>query len=70
MKRLGKQTLALDGECYILGRGSIAGKKEKDGNFIESPYRKGQCVMPEQPQYPAKWYETIAKDNGEILKVH
>ncbi len=45
-------------------------KKEKDGNFIESPYRKGQCVMPEQPQYPAKWYETIVKDNGEILKVH
>lgn len=45
-------------------------KKEKDGKFIENPYRKGQCVMPEQPQYPAKWYETIVKDNGEILKVH
>ena len=45
-------------------------KKEKDGKFIESPYRKGQCVMPKQPQYPAKWYETIVKDNGEILKVH
>ncbi|MEE1112632.1 MAG: C69 family dipeptidase [Bacteroidales bacterium] len=44
-------------------------KKEKDGKFIENPYRKGQCVMPEQPQYPAKWYETIVKDNGEILKV-
>lgn len=45
-------------------------KKEKNGEFIESPYRKGQCVMPEQPQYPEKWYETIVKDNGEILKVH
>ena len=44
-------------------------KKEKDGKFLESPNRKGQCVMPEQPQYPAKWYETIVKDNGEILKV-
>ena len=33
MKRLGKQTLALDGECYILGRGYLAGKKEKDGNY-------------------------------------
>ena len=33
MKRLGKQTLALDGECYIIGRGSLAGRKEKDGNY-------------------------------------
>jgi dipeptidase len=45
-------------------------KKEKDGKFLESPCRKGQCVMPEQPQYPEKWYKTIVKDNGEILKVH
>ena len=44
-------------------------KKEKDGKFLESPYRKGQCVMPDQPQYPAKWYEVIVKDNGEVLKV-
>jgi hypothetical protein len=44
-------------------------KKEADGKFIENPYRKGQCVSPSQPQYPAEWYETIVKDNGEILKV-
>ena len=44
-------------------------KKEKDGKFLESQYRKGQCVMPDQPQYPAKWYKVIVKDNGEVLKV-
>ena len=32
MRRLGKQTLLLDGDCFIVGRGSLAGKKEKDGN--------------------------------------
>jgi dipeptidase len=44
-------------------------KKEADGKFIENPYRKGQCVSPSQPQYPEKWYRTIVKDNGEVLKV-
>ena len=33
MRRLGKQTLLLDGDCFIVGRGSLAGKKEKDGNY-------------------------------------
>ena len=29
MKRIGKQTLELEMGCYIIGRGSLAGKKEK-----------------------------------------
>ncbi len=33
MKRLGKQTLQLTNDCYIIGRGSIAGQKEKQGNY-------------------------------------
>lgn len=44
-------------------------KKETNGKFEESPYRKGQCVFPEQPQYPQKWYEMIIKDHGDVIKV-
>ena len=44
-------------------------KKETNGKFEESPYRKGQCVFPEQPEYPQKWYEMIIKDHGDIIKV-
>ena len=33
MKRIGKQTLELERGCYIIGRGSLAGKKEKGGNY-------------------------------------
>ena len=44
-------------------------KKEKDGKFEESPYRKGQCVFPEQPKYPEKWYKMIVDDNGKVLEV-
>lgn len=44
-------------------------KKEKDGVFEESPYRKGQCVFPEQPEYPKQWYKMIINDNGKTLKV-
>ncbi|MEE1020119.1 MAG: C69 family dipeptidase [Bacteroidales bacterium] len=44
-------------------------KKETNGKFEESPYRKGQCVFPEQPQYPQKWYEMIVKDHGDVIKV-
>lgn len=44
-------------------------KKEKNGVFEESPYRKGQCVFPEQPEYPKQWYKMIINDNGKILKV-
>lgn len=44
-------------------------KKEKDGKFLESEYRDGQCVFPEQPSYPEWWYRAIIKDHGETIKV-
>ncbi len=44
-------------------------KKETNGRFEESPYRKGQCVFPEQPKYSQRWYEMIVKDHGEVIKV-
>ena len=44
-------------------------KKEKDGKFLESEYRDGQCVFPEQPAYPEWWYRAIIKDHGETIKV-
>ncbi len=44
-------------------------KKETNGKFEESPYRKGQCVFPEQPKYPQQWYEMIVKDHGDVIKV-
>ena len=44
-------------------------KKETNGKFEESPYRKGQCVFPEQPKYPENWYRMIVKDHGDIIKV-
>ncbi|MFA5541204.1 MAG: dipeptidase, partial [Bacteroidales bacterium] len=44
-------------------------KKEKDGRFEESEYRKGQNVFPMQPHYNKKWLETIVKDHGETIKV-
>lgn len=44
-------------------------KKETNGKFEESPYRKGQCVFPEQPQYPENWYRMIVKDHGDVIKV-
>ena len=44
-------------------------KKETNGKFEESPYRKGQCVFPEQPKYPENWYRMIVKDHGDVIKV-
>ena len=38
MKRLGKQTLELENGCYIIGRASLVGEKEKNGAF--SKYMK------------------------------
>ena len=32
MKRIGKQTLELERNCFIVGRGYLSGQKEKDGN--------------------------------------
>ncbi len=44
-------------------------KKEKDGKFEESPYRKGQCVFPMQPEYPQEWYKVIVNDHGKTIEV-
>lgn len=33
MRRIGNQTLELENECFIIGRGSLAGEKEKNGTF-------------------------------------
>ncbi len=33
MKRIGNQTLELEKECYIIGRGSICGEKEKNATY-------------------------------------
>ncbi len=33
MKRIGKQTLELEKNCYIVGRGSMVGEKEKMGTY-------------------------------------
>lgn len=38
MKRLGKQTLEIENGCYIIGRASLVGEKEKNGAF--SKYMK------------------------------
>lgn len=33
MKRIGKQTLELEKECFIIGRGVLVGDKEKEGTY-------------------------------------
>ena len=43
-------------------------KKEKDGKFEETGYRKGDAVFPKQPAYPAEWYRMIVKDHGDVIK--
>ncbi len=43
-------------------------KKEKDGKFQETGYRKGDCVFPDQPKYPEEWYRMIIKDHGDVIK--
>jgi len=35
MKRIGKQTLELENGCYIIGKSSLVGEKEKNGAFNE-----------------------------------
>ncbi|MDR0790718.1 MAG: C69 family dipeptidase [Bacteroidales bacterium] len=44
-------------------------KKEKDGKFEESQYRKGQSVFPMQPKYRTEWYDMIIKDHGKVIEV-
>ena len=43
-------------------------KKEKDGKFEQTGYRKGDVVFPNQPAYPADWYRMIVKDHGDVIK--
>lgn len=33
MKRVGKQTLELESDCFIVGRGALVGEKEKNGTY-------------------------------------
>ena len=33
MKRIGKQTLVVEKECFVVGRGSLVGNKEKTGTY-------------------------------------
>jgi len=44
-------------------------KKEKNGKFEESPYRKGQPVFPMQPEYRKEWYDMIIKNHGKVIAV-
>ena len=44
-------------------------KKEKDGKFIYNGYGRNIPPNPDQPGYPDWWYEKIADDKGDNLKV-
>ncbi len=44
-------------------------KKEKDGKFIYNGYGRNIPPNPDQPGYPDWWYEKIADDRGDNLKV-
>lgn len=44
-------------------------KKEENGKFLKTDTEKPQCVFPEQPRYPDKWYEMIVKDCGSNIKM-
>jgi dipeptidase len=44
-------------------------KKEENGKFIYNEYDRGIPPNPDQPGYPEWWYEKIADDTGDDLKV-
>jgi dipeptidase len=44
-------------------------KKEVNGKFIYNEYGRGIPPNPDQPGYPDWWYEKIAEDTGDGLKV-
>ena len=44
-------------------------KKEANGKFIYNEYGRGIPPNPDQPGYPDWWYEKIAEDKGDDLKV-
>ncbi len=43
-------------------------KKEENGKFKESPYRKGQNVAPNMPRYPDWWYQLIINQHGDVIR--
>ena len=45
MKRIGKQTLELERGCYIIGRGSLAGKKEKNGLYFSIKSTTSESII-------------------------
>ncbi len=44
-------------------------KIERDGKFVYNGYGRNIPPNPDQPGYPDWWYEKIAEDNGDALKV-
>jgi dipeptidase len=44
-------------------------KKEKNGTFIYNEHGRGIPPNPDQPGYPEWWYEKIAGETGDDLKV-
>ena len=42
-------------------------KKEENGEFVRDQY--GRSPSPDQPGYPEWWYEKVAGDTGDHLKV-
>ena len=66
MKRIGRQTLVLEGGCYIIGRGVLVGEKETNGTYKkymkssidndkmgEKTFEKGERRMLEKINYSA-----------------
>jgi dipeptidase len=43
-------------------------KKEENGQFAKTKTTIPQCVSPEHPAYPAKWYRAIINDAGKNIK--
>ena len=43
-------------------------KKEENGKFLKTNAVKPQCVQPEHPAYPEKWYKIIVDDCGNNIQ--
>lgn len=79
MKRIGKQTLELESDCYIIGRGSLAGEKEKLGSYSkyikdyvsddkmnEKTFEKGERKMLEMIDENALKNAKLKRDDIDI----
>ena len=42
-------------------------KKEENGRFLTTKTEIPQCVSPDQPAYPDKWYKMIVNDCGDNI---